>query len=106
MDLAVSRIVEWRCPNCGKTDQTREAKPHTRMHICPRLHGLTAPMLEVGVKAQVTAKLREDYEGEDAGNLRLADDGRPYMSIVTLRDHGQDTAVFAPLATAKGMPHG
>jgi hypothetical protein len=98
--LAISRVVDWYCPNCGATDQTRETKPHTRMHICQKLHGLTAPMLQAGVTAKVTAIPRQDYEGPDAGRTTKGDDGRPYMSVVTERDHGQDTAVFAPVANA------
>jgi predicted RNA-binding Zn-ribbon protein involved in translation (DUF1610 family) len=92
------RVTDWHCPNCGATDQTREAKPHTRMHICPKLHGLTTPMVQVGVKANVTARLREDYVGTE--KVQTAPfDGRPYMSIVTERDDGQDAVVFAPTAT-------
>lgn len=101
MTPIVSRIVEWHCPNCGKTDQTMEARPHSRFHVCPRLHHLTAPMLQVGVKAKVTAQLRQDYEGQDAGRLTLAD-GKPIQSIITERDNGQDVAVFAAVASASG----
>jgi hypothetical protein len=96
--LDVARITEWRCPECGATDQTREARPHSRMHICPKLHGLTVPMVEAGIRAKVTAKLREDYVGTE--KVQTAPfDGRPYMAVVTEREHGQDVAVFAPTAT-------
>ncbi len=103
MTPILTRVIDWYCPNCGKTDQTREIKPHSRFHICPRLHGLTAPMLQAGVKAKVSAHLREDYEGADTGRLTLAPEtGKPVQSIITERDHGQDVAVFAPIANASG----
>ena len=100
MTVLVSAVHDWYCPNCGLRDQTREARPHSRFHICPKLHGLTAPMLPAGTKAKVEAREREDYVGTDT--VQTDDEGRPVMSVVTTRDDGQDVAVFAPLATARG----
>lgn len=93
------RIIHWYCPNCSATQVTREPRPHTRFHSCPGLYGLTAPMLEVGTKAKVVAKEREDYVGTDI--VQTDDRGVPMMSVVTTRDDGQDAIVFAPTATAK-----
>lgn len=93
-------VREWYCPNCTVADQTQEARPHTRFHACAGLSGLTAPMLEVGTRAKVYRRDREDY----AGNSILARDaeGRPVMSVVTERDDGtSDCIVFAPTAVAK-----
>lgn len=87
----------WYCPNCGKEDVTHEARPHSRFHTCPRLHGLTAPMLPKGTAAKVEAVEREDYVGREI--VRLDNRGRPVMSVVTTRDNGRDTIVFAPTAT-------
>ncbi len=88
----------WYCPNCGKTDVTREARPHSRFHTCPKLRGLTAPMLPAGTRAKVEHVEREDYVGDEKVQLD-PERGRPVMAVRTTRDNGQDTAVFAPVAT-------
>ena len=90
-------VRQWYCPNCHLEDTTREARPHSRMHVCPKLRGLSAPMLPKGTAAKVTANEREDYVGTDDVFLH---DGRPVMNIVTTRDEGQDCMVFAPTAHA------
>lgn len=89
-------IHNWYCPNCTLTQQTKEFRPHTRFHACVGLRGLTAPMLAVGTKAKVEARDREDYVGKD--DVQTDENGRPVMSVVTTRDEGQDTIVFAPTA--------
>lgn len=58
-------------------------------------------MVQVGTKAKVEVREREDYIGGDLVRLD-PEKKRPVMSIVTVRDTGQDTLVFAPTATAKG----
>jgi len=93
-------VHDWYCPNCGLTDQTREALPHSRYHTCPKLRFLSAPMLPVGTKAKVELNERADYVNGD--NVQLDPElGRPVMSIVTTRDNGTDALVFAPCATVK-----
>jgi hypothetical protein len=99
--IHITPVHRWYCPNCHKEDVTHEARPHSRFHICPKLRGLTAPMLPAGTKAKVTAHEREDYVGTDKVQLD-PERKRPVMSVVTTRDTGQDVAVFAPTATAKG----
>ena len=90
-------VRRWHCPNCGLRDETREARPHTRFHPCPRLRGLAAPMLPEGVAAKVELREREDYVGNDRVQLD-PERGRPVMSVITTRDDGQDAIVFAPTA--------
>jgi hypothetical protein len=104
MTPTIRAIHQWYCPNCGLTDTTTEAQPHSRFHVCPKLHGLTAPMVPAGTKAKVEAREREDYVGDE--HVQLSPEGRPVMSIVTTRDNGQDVVVFAPTATAKGETRG
>ena len=99
MTLTVTPITDWRCPACGKTDQTREPRPHSRFHPCPKLHGLSTPMVAGNTRAKVEAREREDYVGNE--QVTRDDRGRPVMSIVTTRDNGQDVAVFAPTATSR-----
>jgi hypothetical protein len=96
---AVLEVVHsWYCPNCGKRDQTKEARPHTRFHTCPAMALMAAPMIPAGTKCKVEAHLREDYVGRDL--VQTDANGRPVMSIVTTRDDGQDCVVFAPTAIA------
>lgn len=95
-------VNHWYCPNCGREDVTHEARPHVRFHVCPRLRGLTAPLLPAGVKAKVEAKEREDYVGREMVQLD-PERGRPVQSIVTTRDEGQDCAVLLPAATMNGV---
>jgi len=91
----------WYCPNCDQKSVTHEPAPHSRFHTCPGLRGLSAPMLLVGTKGKVELREREDYVNGDMVALD-PERNRPVMSIVTTRDNGQDVAVFAPTATAKG----
>lgn len=92
-------VHHWYCPNCHFTDVTREVRPHSRFHVCPKLRGLTAPMLPANMKAKVEAKEREDYVKNEM--VQTDENGRPVMSIVTTRDEGTDAMVFAPTAVAK-----
>lgn len=93
-------MTEWYCPNCHQRGMTRETRPHSRYHHCPKLGGLVAPMLVVGTKAKVTAVERQDYVGKEHGLVYR--DGRPIMSVVTEREEGTDVMVFAPTARAEG----
>lgn len=102
MTIAVLKIDQiWVCPNCTLEQVTHEIRPHVRMHTCRGFAGLTTPMVPKGTKCKVEVKEREDYVGEDEGHVFLHE-GRPIMSVVTTRDDGQDVAVFAPTATARG----
>jgi predicted RNA-binding Zn-ribbon protein involved in translation (DUF1610 family) len=96
----LSAHQDWYCPNCGLRDQTRETRPHSRFHTCPKLGFLSAPMLPATVKAKVEVHEREDYVGKEIVTRDSAN--RPVMSIITTRDNGTDALVFAPLATARG----
>lgn len=86
----------WECPNCSLEQVTRDARPHSRMHPCKGLRGLTAPMVPAGTRAKVVAHEREDYISGERVTLH---EGRPIMNVTTTRDDGEDVAVFAPLAT-------
>ncbi|MBE0636637.1 hypothetical protein IH601_11630 [Candidatus Bipolaricaulota bacterium] len=98
MAVAMIDVIQrWYCPNCHKEDVTKEARPHTRMHICPKLRGLTAPMIPAGSRAKVVAHGREDYVGNEI--VQKDPQGRPIMSIETVRDDGNDIRVFAPTAS-------
>lgn len=93
----------WECPNCLLEYRTDRFLPN-RFHPCPRLRGITAPMVRAGVSAKVEVREREDYVGTE--RVTTDDEGRPVMSVVTTRDDGQDVAVFAPVATTFANPPG
>ena len=98
--VGIRPVNRWYCPNCGKTSITHEPRPHSRFHTCPKLRGLTAPMLPAGTKAKVELVEREDYVGNELVQLD-PERKRPVQSVVTTRDNGQDVVVFAPTATAR-----
>lgn len=89
----------WECPNCDLEQVTHEARPHSRMHPCKGLHGLTTPMVPAGTKAKVVAVERGDYIGQEAVQLD-PERGRPVMSVHVTRDEGEDAVMYAPCATA------
>jgi hypothetical protein len=77
---------------------THEAAPHTRFHNCPKLGGLSTPMVAGKERAKVTVNEREDMIGsEDVTTVN----GRPVMNITTeYADGHTNVAVYAP--TARG----
>lgn len=57
-------------------------------------------MVPAGTRCKVEAVERGDYIGKD--EPQYDGEGRPIMSVVTTRDDGQDCAVLAPAAWARG----
>jgi hypothetical protein len=100
--LLLDAHQDWQCPNCGLADRTPAMPPNaSRFHPCPKLHGLTAPLVRAGTDCKVTAIERGDYlQGEEQ---RTGDDGRPYMAVETQHADGHtDLAVFAGVANLHG----
>lgn len=96
---------EWACPNCPAYDVTSEARPHSRMHSCAGMSGLTAPMVPAadvaGRRVKVVALVREDYVGDEI--VTHDENGRPIMAVETQYADGHtDLAVNAPAAHAEG----
>lgn len=87
----------WVCPNCPAQAVTVGAA--NRFHNCLGLRGLLAPMVLEGVRCMVVAEERQDYIGSE--DVRLDADGRPVMAVRTVRDDGEDLAVFAPTARVR-----
>lgn len=97
----------WECPSCGLQHVTREARPHTPMHFCPKHAGLNAPFARVhrgaaGLRrGEVAHRVieREDFIGTDVG---VAFAGRKaVMAVHTERSDGHDTHVYPATATIK-----
>lgn len=86
---------DWHCPACGKEERTRPQPPNSaRMHDCPRLHGLTAPMARAGTDCTLVAVERGDYLRKE--HQRTGDDGKPYMTVQTIHADGRTDAVVFP----------
>lgn len=100
MTVLIDPVTHWYCPACKATDTTTRAQPHTRFHTCPRMRGMSVPMVRAGQKAKVELREREDYVGTD--HPQIDENGRPVMAAVVTRDEGEDVAVYAGLATATG----
>ncbi len=88
--------THWGCPSCDLHEVTRESSPHSRMHSCPGMAGLTVPMVPAGMRAEHRATEREDYI--DGEQVQLDDNGRPVMSVTTTTDDREDLTVYAPTA--------
>lgn len=98
---ALVPVTTWSCRSCPHTDRTRQAEPHTRMHACPGMGGLTTPMVRDTDDARVVVNVREDYIG--AEDVATDGAGRPVMSFTTEHADGRtDVAVLAPTAHISG----
>lgn len=89
-------VRRWWCPACKFEHTTKTAKPHTPMHTCAKAAGMTVPLLPLGTKGKVELHEREDYVG--AEDVQYDENGRAIQSVITTRDEGQDTTVYAPTA--------
>lgn len=96
---------DWECPNCHLAERTRALPPNSsRFHSCPKLHGLTAPLVRAGTDCKVTAVERGDYLGDE--EQRMGTDGRPYMAVRTDRADGSNDLVVFPGVAAFGASAG
>jgi hypothetical protein len=89
----------WVCPNCEHTRVTRGIGRQVVIHTCRGLRGLIAPLVQNGVKCKIVARVREDYVGRE--HVQVDGEGRPIMSVVTIRDDGQDCRVLAPVVVGR-----
>lgn len=98
----LSARTEWICPNCKAEDVTNELRVHTRMHTCPKLGMLTAPMVPKGMDCKVVAREREDYQGNEI--VTKDENGKAIMLIETVRaDGSNDVAWLAPCVRGRGV---
>jgi len=96
--VLVQAWADWECPACHLTERTPPLPPNqVRFHPCPKLHGLTAPLVLAGTDCKLVAVERGDYLR--GAEQRTGEDGRPYMAVVTEHADGHtDAAVFAEVA--------
>jgi Zn-finger nucleic acid-binding protein len=108
MRLLEPPLRRFQCPSCLVTATKRDPRVTTELHPCPKLKGVMVPLVELQPgqhelkrhEMNVRVIERPDYVGAEKG-LRFDEDGRPYMAVHTERSDGHDTAVFAPVATAR-----
>jgi hypothetical protein len=89
------------CPECGLAERIRVLPGNAaRMHNCPGLHGLTAPLVPAGMNCRLVAIERSDYLNDE--HQRTGDDGKPYQAVVTERADGSSDAHVFPAAARWG----
>lgn len=94
------QATRWVCDLCSGTSRTTEPRVHSRMHSCPALGGLTAPMrVDDGRPAKTVVTEREDYIGDET--VQRDGNGRPVMNVMIESDAGQHLAVYAPTAVGR-----
>ena len=90
----------WECPNCDTKDVCNIKPGQARMHTCPGLKGLVAPMVPAGQACKAEAIVWEDYVGQHAA-VRQNNDGTPISAVKVTREDGEDLAVFPATAIVK-----
>ena len=105
MSTGFATFTDLRCPQCGKTAQVKDmVLKSARMHRCPKLRGILAPMVREDIRCEIVLNEREDYAGERIarGELQLDPERkRPVMNMETRYVDGHtDLTVFAPVARA------
>jgi hypothetical protein len=98
--IILNNETHWECPNCDTKDVCSIGPGQVRMHNCPGLKGLTAPLVPAGTKCKVESTAWEDYVVNDAA-VRKDDDGKPVSAINVTRDDGNDVVVFPGAAMMK-----
>jgi hypothetical protein len=104
--VLLAAYQDWHCPACGHAERTRPYPPNTaRLHVCPRLGMISAPLARAGTDCTIIANVREDYL---AGEIQEStEDGRPIMGVsVVYADGHNDLVVKAPLAVVEAEAAG
>jgi hypothetical protein len=100
MTVILSGETHWECPNCDTQDVCSVKPGQVRMHNCPGLKGLTAPLVPAGTKCKVETTAWEDYVRHDFA-VRKDEEGKPVSAINITREDGNDVIVFPSAAVAK-----
>ena len=98
MSLEITPITRWVCQHCPTVAVTQQGETN-RMHNCPGLAWLTAPLAPEGVRVDVRVHEREDYVGK--AMVRTDANGRPVMAVEQIREDGNDVWAFAECATTR-----
>lgn len=97
MPVILSSDTSWECPNCDTQDVCSVKPGQTRMHNCPGLKGLVAPLVPLGTRCKTEVVEWEDYvRNPDA--VRTDGDGRPVSAVNVTREDGNDVYVFPAAA--------
>lgn len=86
----------WECLSCEAACASPGSDPRTPLHSCRGLKGLMVPMVSAGTRGKHVVNMRDDYVGSE--DIQTDGEGRPVMSVQTVRDDGEDCAVYVPTA--------
>lgn len=100
MTYILSAEQSWACPNCETTDVCTVKPGQSRMHNCPGLKGLTAPLVPAGTRCKVEADEWHDYVRHDNSVMHDAE-GRAISAVKVTRDDGEDVVVFPQTAQVR-----
>jgi hypothetical protein len=98
--IPILGMTRWECPNCDTLDEFNVKPGQSRMHDCPGLKGLTAPMVPVGTKCKTEAIVWDDYVRNDDA-VRHDGNGVPMSAVKVTREDGEDLAVFPASAIVR-----
>lgn len=100
MSPLILGMTRWECPNCDTRDQYNVKPGQSRMHDCPGLKGLVAPLVPEGQHCKVEAEGWQDYVRHDDA-VRHDGDGRPMSAVRVTREDGDDVVVFPATAMVR-----
>jgi len=89
----------WQCNSCGRQHITKASRDgvQTPLHQCVGLAGTWVPFVPAHSDAIIRVEERQDYIGND---MVFHDaNGRPIMSVYTMREDGEDCHILAPTTT-------
>lgn len=94
--ISIDMDRRWQCNACGRQHVTTSSTDgvQTPMHQCAALAGTWVPFVPANSDAVVRVEERQDYIGKDT--VFHDANGRPIMSVYTVREDGEDCHIFAP----------
>lgn len=93
-------MTRWECPNCDTKDVHNVKPGQQRMHDCPGLKGLVAPLVPEGQRCKVESEQWQDYVRHDDA-VRHDSTGTPISAVRVTREDGDDLVVFPASAIVR-----
>jgi hypothetical protein len=94
--IVIDAQRRWQCNTCGRLHVTQASTEgvQTPLHQCAALAGTWVPFVPAGSGAVIRVEERQDYIGKDT--VFHDTNGRPIMSVYTMREDGEDCHILAP----------
>lgn len=98
--IAIDMDRRWQCNSCGRLHVTQASNEgvQTPMHQCAALAGTWVPFVPGNTDGVLRLEVRQDYVGKDTPFVDA--NGRPIMSVYTMREDGEDCHILAPTINA------